>query len=179
MNRTKIPRFRMLLGLLILSSCIGCDQATKTIATRTLHNVPPKSYLADTIRIHLALNPGGFLSLGSTLPANVRMSVFLGFNSCIMLGLVTFLLLKRDIRMALFLSLVFILAGNIGNMIDRLSNHGLVTDFLNVGIGPVRTGIFNVADMAVLFGAIAVGCLSFQGDGDIQGVAHKRQSEPD
>jgi signal peptidase II len=25
-------------------------------------------------------------------------------------------------------------------------------DFLNVGIGPLRTGIFNVADMAIMLG---------------------------
>jgi signal peptidase II len=29
-----------------------------------------------------------------------------------------------------------------------------VVDFLNVGIGPLRTGIFNVADMAITAAAI-------------------------
>lgn len=33
-----------------------------------------------------------------------------------------------------------------------------------MGIGPLRTGVFNVADMAVTFGAIAVACLSFKRD---------------
>ena len=27
-----------------------------------------------------------------------------------------------------------------------------MVDFLNVGIGPLRTGIFNVADMAIMLG---------------------------
>jgi signal peptidase II len=31
---------------------------------------------------------------------------------------------------------------------------GRVTDFLNVGIGSFRTGIFNLADMAILAGAL-------------------------
>jgi signal peptidase II len=31
---------------------------------------------------------------------------------------------------------------------------GSVVDFLNVGIGPVRTGVFNVADMAIMLGAV-------------------------
>jgi signal peptidase II len=30
----------------------------------------------------------------------------------------------------------------------------VVTDFLNVGIGPLRTGIFNLADMAIMAGAL-------------------------
>jgi signal peptidase II len=29
----------------------------------------------------------------------------------------------------------------------------MVIDFMNVGIGPLRTGIFNVADMAIMLGA--------------------------
>ena len=34
----------------ILSSLVGCDQATKHVATNTLKNSPPQSYLADTVR---------------------------------------------------------------------------------------------------------------------------------
>ena len=60
----------------------------------------------------------------------------------------------------ILVALALILAGGIGNLIDRISNNGLVTDFINVGIGPLRTGVFNVADMAVLFGVLALGYLS-------------------
>ena len=164
MSRTRTPRIRLLLALLILSSCIGCDQATKRIATRTLSGSPPRSLLADTIRFDFALNPGGFLSLGSNLPDNLRTWVLVAINSCLIVGLLAFLCRKRSIPFPLFLSLVFILAGGIGNLIDRVGNHGLVTDFINVGIGPLRTGVFNVADMAITFGAIAIALLSFQRD---------------
>jgi signal peptidase II len=47
--------------------------------------------------------------------------------------------------------LALVCSGGVSNLIDRLA-HGTVIDFLNVGLGPVRTGIFNVADMAVLAG---------------------------
>ena len=164
MKRTKTRRLRVLLALLILSSCIGCDQVTKDIATRALRDVPTRSFLADTIRLDYALNPGGFLSIGSSLPANIQMWVFIAFNSCMMLGLFIFLCLKQNIPLTLFVPLVFILAGGIGNLIDRVWNNGLVTDFINIGIGSVRTGVFNVADMAIMFGAITVGCLSFHHD---------------
>jgi signal peptidase II len=42
-------------------------------------------------------------------------------------------------------------AGGASNLADRVAR-GSVIDFLNVGLGPLRTGIFNVADMAVLLG---------------------------
>ena len=50
------------------------------------------------------------------------------------------------IAVALFAS------GGASNLIDRLVR-GSVIDFMNVGVGPVRTGIFNVADVAVMAGA--------------------------
>ncbi len=45
--------------------------------------------------------------------------------------------------------------GGIGNLIDRWA-YGYSRDFLNVGFGPLRTGIFNVADVALM-----AGCLLF------------------
>ena len=44
-----------------------------------------------------------------------------------------------------------VLAGGASNWMDRLVR-GSVVDFLNVGVGPLRTGIFNVADMAIMLG---------------------------
>ena len=37
-------------------------------------------------------------------------------------------------------------------VLDRVTR-GSVVDFLNVGVGPVRTGVFNVADVAIMVGA--------------------------
>jgi signal peptidase II len=46
-------------------------------------------------------------------------------------------------------------AGGASNLLDRLA-FGRVIDFINVGLGSVRTGIFNVADMAIMLGAAVV-----------------------
>ena len=40
------------------------------------------------------------------------------------------------------------------NLIDRLRFDGLVIDFMNLGVGPLRSGIFNVADVAIVVGAL-------------------------
>ena len=61
-------------------------------------------------------------------------------------------MLKRPSGRLQQLAIVLLLAGGIGNLIDRTFHGGLVIDFLNVGIGPLRTGIFNVADMAIMAG---------------------------
>ena len=58
-------------------------------------------------------------------------------------------------------SFALILAGGLGNIIDRIWHDRHVTDFMNVGIGSLRTGIFNVADMCVTAGVIGLVIISF------------------
>ncbi len=161
-NTRHPTRIRFIFAILILFLCVGCDQATKSIATRKLMDSPPRSFLAGPVRFEYALNAGGFLSLGSKMPNELRKWVFIAFNSCVLIGLCAFLILKRGVSVSLFASIALIFAGGIGNMIDRVSHGGLVTDFINLGIGPIRTGIFNVADVAVTFGVIAIGYLSIR-----------------
>ncbi|PID99718.1 MAG: signal peptidase II, partial [Acidobacteria bacterium] len=47
-----------------------------------------------------------------------------------------------------------VIGGGIGNLYDRIFNDGIVIDFMNFGIGSLRTGILNVADLSVTFGAV-------------------------
>ena len=65
------------------------------------------------------------------------------------------------IGMALFV------AGGSSNLLDRLTR-GSVIDFMNVGIGPLRTGIFNVADVAIMLGVGLVLLASYRADGDVR-----------
>ena len=52
-----------------------------------------------------------------------------------------------------YIAWALVFAGGIGNLIDRMRINAVI-DFLNLGIGPVRTGIFNVADMAITAGFV-------------------------
>ena len=46
------------------------------------------------------------------------------------------------------------LSGGIGNLWDRVIPDGRVIDFMDVGIGSLRTGIFNVADLCITTGVV-------------------------
>lgn len=182
MNRMNQQRFRLFLALAILCSCVGCDQATKTIAMNSLRDQPTRSYFADTIRLGFVQNPGGFLSLGADLPDSFRRGLFIATSGVLMLGILSFLIIRRNIPVLLFVSLVYVLSGGVGNLVDRVSNNGLVTDFINVGIGSIRTGVFNVADIAITFGAIAIGILTLKreaGDGPESPNGRCRCSAPE
>jgi signal peptidase II len=54
--------------LFVLTTCIGCDQITKRIASEKLRVVPSMSFVGDTVRLQYAENTGAFLGLGHTLP---------------------------------------------------------------------------------------------------------------
>jgi signal peptidase II len=147
--RTRLP-VAVLLSLTVVAT-IGCDRVTKDVATRELAGRPGRSYLADTVRLDFVRNAGGFLSLGANFSPAVRTALF-----TVGTGLSLAILIVVAVRSAwqgwpLF-GLTLFVAGGASNWIDRLL-HGSVVDFMNVGIGPLRTGIFNVADVAILLGA--------------------------
>ena len=52
--------------------------------------------------------------------------------------------------------LACLLGGGLSNLIDRAYHQGAVSDFLNIGIGKLRTGVFNVADVLIMAGAFGL-----------------------
>jgi signal peptidase II len=148
MTRTAAGRLALVL-LAVLT--IGCDRVTKHAAVTMLAGAPEHSYLSDMIRLDYAENPGGFLSLGATLPPAVRTWLFTVATGATLITLVV-LAVRRQHEVVSTIGLTLFFAGGISNWIDRFAR-GSVVDFLNLGIGPLRTGIFNVADVAILLGA--------------------------
>ena len=94
------------------------------------------------------------MGLGAAIPENIRFWVFSVFVALFLIIMFFYLVFSKSFTARQIFILSVILGGGMGNLIDRLMNDGRVADFMNVGIGPVRTGIFNVADLYITFGAI-------------------------
>lgn len=129
---------------------IGCDRVTKHAAITMLVDEPRRSFLADTVRLEYAENFGGFLSMGADWPASLRTGVLTVGTGFMLLVAIAMSVKLRFSRWPLT-GLALIVAGGASNWMDR-AMRGSVPDFLNVGIGSVRTGIFNVADVAITLG---------------------------
>lgn len=147
-------RSRFKLVFVVLIVLVGIDQATKHIARAHLRGAQPRSYLGDTFRLQYAENQGAMLSLGADLEPGARRWIAIGI-SVALVGLLVFLLRAKGQTRGQVFALSFVLAGGMSNSLDRFYNEGRVIDFMNVGISSLRTGIFNVADMAILGGVIA------------------------
>ena len=150
-----VRRVRRVIAIALLSlATVGCDHATKTLAVNRLANQEPRSFLAGSIRLEYAENTGGFLSLGADLPERTRQAVFIAGTGVLLLLLVVASVRARWSLVPLA-GVALLVAGGASNLIDRVSS-GRVVDFLSVGIGPVRTGIFNVADVAIMAGIACI-----------------------
>ncbi|MBN2117010.1 MAG: signal peptidase II [Anaerolineales bacterium] len=126
---------------------------TKDIAQERLASSPPISLLNDTIRIQYMENTGATLGLGSNLPREVRFALFVLLNGLISVMTLLYALKLHDLRLMQIVGLLLVASGGLGNLLDRLFNNGAAIDFMKIGIGSLRTGVFNVADLLVVAGA--------------------------
>ncbi|MEW5851205.1 MAG: signal peptidase II [Myxococcota bacterium] len=142
-----------LLGMAaVMGGCIGCDQATKRAAEQSLAGSAPISFVGDVFRLQYAENTGAFLGMGGNLDPRLRFWAFTILVAVLLLGALWWGL-TAPLSRTRVLALAAILGGGWSNWLDRVVNNGAVVDFMNLGLGPLRTGIFNVADVAIVVGA--------------------------
>jgi signal peptidase II len=160
MTLKQLPR--AMLVALVVTICIGCDQGTKFVAKEHLKPDAAISFAGDLFRLQYAENTGAFLSLGSSLPEDWRQWIFTVFVGLFLVGLLLYVVFSRDLDFNQVACLSLVCGGGLSNLIDRIVYDGRVVDFLNVGVGSIRTGIFNVADMAITAGAILLAIDGFR-----------------
>ncbi|NLD36562.1 MAG: signal peptidase II [Desulfatiglans sp.] len=150
--------------LMILAGTVLSDQVTKKIAQEYLQNSAPISFLYNFFVLTYAENTGGFLGMGANVNEEIRFWLFSVAVSLFLAAMFVYLIFSKAFSTRQTLMLAMVLGGGIGNLIDRLMYDGKVIDFMNFGIGPLRTGILNVADIYITFGAIFL-FLFILGDG--------------
>ncbi len=142
--------------IILILLAVALDQTTKYLITSNLYFGAQVPVIDKFFYITYWRNKGaawGILQNGRIvfIPLTIIISAML-----------VFLLFKTNKKM-LKLSISLILAGAVGNLIDRVFS-GSVVDFLQFFIGSYQYPIFNVADMLVVIGTgiFAVYMLFFQ-----------------
>ena len=145
---------RILLVLTILISCVGCDQTTKSVAKAYLSETQAMPLLGGGVRLQVTKNYGAFLSLGASMSPTLRLGLLSIGVAAVLIGLLALLFLSKRVNPIVAAAIALIVGGGLSNLINRLEYGGYVVDFINLGVGPVRTGIFNIADVSIMFGVL-------------------------
>ena len=136
-----------LISLLAAAILIGLDQLTKHWAVVFLKGQEPLVLWPGVFELRYCENPGVAFSL-----LEHQRWIFIPVTLVVAVLFLVMLLRSELCRHGMFrVSCVLILAGGIGNLIDRIA-YGVVTDFLYVKL--IDFPIFNVADCCVVVGAI-------------------------
>jgi signal peptidase II len=145
---------KRLFAVLIGIAFVAIDQLVKLLA---LHSLQIDSFRFGSsyawLDVALSLNPGAFLSLGAGLAPGVKQLIFIlgvGAVVCWAIGW-AFTHWAQSPRKAV--AIYFIALGGASNLIDRVFREGHVVDYLILNLGSVHTGVFNIADIAIMAGA--------------------------
>ena len=147
---------KIILMIVTLLSCVGCDQVTKSIARQNLVTGESLSFSGNLFILQYIENQGAFLSLGAGAHEQTRFLIFTVIAGLFLIGMACYIIFSKKVTKAEVIAFSMVIGGGIGNLIDRVFNNGRVIDFMNIGIGRIRTGIFNIADVAILFGVFLV-----------------------
>lgn len=140
------PFWGILVGVVVL------DFVTKQVAVATLSRGAVR-LLGDWLALRLVYNPGA--AFGIHVGGYSRW-VFTGLA---LLALAVLGAMARQTRPDQWLrltALALVSGGAVGNLIDRLRSSRGVVDFIDLWIGSFHWPTFNVADMAVSCGAVAL-----------------------
>lgn len=135
----------------------GVDRLTKVWVEGTLAGRPPISVIDGVLDLRFTTNSGGAFSIGQGAPW-----LFVGATVAVSAAIVATAF--RHTSAATSVALGLILGGGLGNLTDRvirgprLSGH--VIDFIDFRVWPV----FNLADTAIVAGAIVLAVSSFAAD---------------
>jgi signal peptidase II len=140
--------------LLVIFPLLLIDQVSKQAAVIYLKNTPDIELFWGLFKLTYAENKGAFLSFGASFPDFLRFKLFTVLVAGFLIYL-TYYLLRHEMEKLQFYAYAVLLAGGIGNLIDR-AVYQYVIDFLWMGYGPIRTGVFNIADMAIMYGVIVL-----------------------
>lgn len=156
MTLSRVRRSQLLTALAVFVVVNVVDQLAKQWARVNLSPFNEQSYFGGWFRMHHSENPGAFLSLGATMSPDARLMVFTGLV-CVFLIWATWMMVRKAgfANTAFIIGWSLLIAGGFGNVIDRAVKR-TVTDFMVMGQGSLQTGVFNIADMAIMLGIFVV-----------------------
>lgn len=135
------------MGFLIVLFIIALDQLSKFAVLNNLKEVGDIPLIQDIFHLTYVENRGAAFGFFQ------NQKLFFVITTTIVVAAIIFYLLRtKNLMWPLKIGLYLIIGGAIGNLIDRL-RYGFVVDFFHI---VNRWPVFNIADSAIVVGAILV-----------------------
>lgn len=137
----------MLFTILFTAALVVLDQITKMLATAYLAPVGVLPFIPGVMQLQYVLNDGAAFSFLSGVEGGRY--ILIAITSVALLALVIYLFVKKPQSRLEYFAWLLVLAGGLGNLIDRILN-GVVVDFFALTF--MNFAVFNVADCFVCIG---------------------------
>ena len=124
---------------------VGIDQATKALV-RAHVRMGSDDAVFPGVQLVNSRNRGVAFNL-----LEGKGGIVAAITAAVLIGLLVFFVVNRS-RPLLWLPVGLLVGGALGNVIDRVARDDGVTDFIKLPLWPA----FNVADMAITFGVLAL-----------------------
>ena len=152
-------RRRARLAIVVFSVAAGAyllDRLTKWLVVEHLAGRPPAEVVPGLLQLNYTQNSGGAFGLGGSASW-----LFAGATIAVSVAIV--ILAFRVHRTGVAVGMGLVLGGGLGNLTDRIVRgsafSGRVVDFIDLHVWPV----FNLADAAIVVGAILIVLSSMRG----------------
>ena len=162
---------------IIVSVMVALDQLTKYWIDSSMTLYQSDSIIPDIFALTYVRNTGAAFGFLSEMPDWFRQPFFYLTTGIAIIILAGFLRRLGETEQLARLSVVGILSGAIGNLIDRI-RFGYVIDFLDFSWHGYHWPAFNVADMCITLGVLGLLWSSVWGDQD-QSQLHSSAQPPD
>lgn len=137
--------------LITVALLVGADQIIKLLIIKNFN-------LFESVSV-IKFGKQKIFDLTYTLNDGAGWSIFSGkriflilITSVFMIGVIIFLIKNAKSSKFLTLSMLLIISGGVGNLIDRIFRNGKVVDYIETKF--MNFPIFNFADICVVIGAI-------------------------
>lgn len=140
---------RILLVIFIILIIICIDQSIKILVSNNLYN-SSMVMIKGVLNLTYIENTGGAYGIGS------NSTIMFIIINIIVIGLLTKFIVSKseEIDLDILISVSLIIAGGVGNLIDRIFR-GHVIDYID--INPIiKYPVFNIADICVFLGCIVI-----------------------
>jgi signal peptidase II len=143
--------------LIVAAAVLAADQLTKILAVALLDPGRAVQVVGDVVQLRLIRNPGAAFSLATNLTPVLTVVAIVVVLAILLVG-------RRVAHRGWAVALGAVLGGALGTLSDRIFRlpgpfQGHVVDFVELPNWPV----FNLADTAIVSGAVLVAVLSVRG----------------